>query len=85
MAERKLSGPQRAVLGGMDRLGAYCTRTVTAAEIAAETWRTPDGVAYTLRSLVRRQLVERGGNDGQRWGYRLTDAGLAETRSQSST
>lgn len=80
MAGQKLSYPQRAVLKGMDRLGAYVTHSATAAEIAAETGRSSDGVARTLRSLISRELAVRAGHDGEKYGYRLTDAGLLQSR-----
>jgi DNA-binding MarR family transcriptional regulator len=60
----------------------------TAAGVGAYTAQSPDGAAYTLRSLVNRGLVTRSGHDGDRWlNYRLTATGreLAERHHAGET
>jgi DNA-binding IscR family transcriptional regulator len=76
----KLSDKQQAALRAMVRLAAGSATAgavpvPTAREIAAEAGQSTDGAAYTLRSLVRRELVVLGHHDGDRYGYKLTPAG----------
>lgn len=81
----KLSYTQRKVLRAMDQLGAHGNGDgATAREIASRTNQSSDGAAYTLRSLVRRELVDNTGHDGDRYGYRLTVSGLAESRDEEA-
>jgi O-acetyl-ADP-ribose deacetylase (regulator of RNase III) len=76
---RKLSETQQAVLSALHRLGAHGDgNAVSARETGRRTGQSSDGAAYTLRSLVRRELVSHGYYAGDMYGYRLTDAGLAE-------
>lgn len=72
-ASRRLSDTQAAVLRAMARLAG--DRPLEAREIGAVTGQSSDGAAYTLRSLVRRGLVEVIAHDGERSGYALTQAG----------
>jgi DNA-binding MarR family transcriptional regulator len=76
--QRKLSGTQAAALKAMARLGEAGTDVPTARDIAPLTGQSSDGAAYTLRSLVRRELVVLGHHDGDRYGYKLTPAGAAQ-------
>jgi hypothetical protein len=71
----KLSGKQQGALEAMARLEAAGAPSLEARSIALGTGQSSDGAAYTLRSLVRRGLVEVVQHDGQRGGYKLTPAG----------
>jgi hypothetical protein len=76
-----LSTLQWSVLRALDKLGDR--GEVAARDVAAETGRSVDSTASTLRALVNRELAEHGGHDGSGWGYRLTDDGRALARSGS--
>ncbi len=78
-----LSTAQWEVLRALDKLTAPPAPAPSAREIAAETGRSVDSVASTLRSLTDRELVAHSGHDGSGWGYLLTDAGRAQARSGS--
>lgn len=75
---RKLSRTQQGALEAMARLTAGDANgqaVWTAREIGAENGQSSDGAAYTLRSLVHRELVAHSGHNGERYGYKLTPAG----------
>ena len=76
--QEKLSERQQGALNAMARLAADGTDVPTIREIVPLTGQTPDGAAYTLRSLVGRDLVEYGFHGGGRHGYKLTEAGAAQ-------
>ena len=59
-------------------LAATGTDVPSVREIAPLTGQTADGAAYTLRSLVVRELVSAGEHEGGRYGYKLTEAGVIE-------
>jgi DNA-binding MarR family transcriptional regulator len=89
----KLSGKQHAVLAALDRLlpepaapmdGQWPVAPVAARDVARETGQSTDGAAYTLRSLVRRQLAEIGSHDGDAAGYLLTAADRAEVAAEAA-
>jgi hypothetical protein len=89
----KLSGKQQAALAALDRLlpepaapmdGQWPVAPVAARDVARETGQSTDGAAYTLRSLVRRQLAEIGSHDGEAAGYLLTAAGRAEVAAEAA-
>jgi Mn-dependent DtxR family transcriptional regulator len=71
----RLSDRQQAALKTMSRLAANGTDVPSVRDIAPLTGQSTDGAAYTLRSLVSRGLVEHGQHDGDRYGYKLTEAG----------
>jgi DNA-binding IscR family transcriptional regulator len=74
-----LSEFQAGMLRALDRLGAHDeSAAVTAQAAGARTGQSPDGAAYTLRSLVKRELVGRA--YGEASGYWLTTAGLELAR-----
>lgn len=77
MTGRRLSCTQQSVLEAMARLETAGAPFLEARSIALGTGQSSDGAAYTLRSLVRRGLVEvvQGQRGGQRGGYKLTPAG----------
>lgn len=78
---RPLSELQRAMLRALDRLGAHDVVTgVSARDAGTRTGQTSDGAAYTLRSLVRRELAGRG--YGEASTYWLTTEGLAAARQE---
>ena len=82
---RKLSGKQEAALTALAELTAADpdgNAIWTAREVAGVTGQSSDGAAYTLRSLVARDLVGHGGNDGERYGYKLTPAGSEQAGGQ---
>jgi DNA-binding IscR family transcriptional regulator len=74
----KLSEKQQAALRVMTQLAAVGTDVPTVRDIAPLTRQSTDGAAYTLRSLVSRGLVAHGHHDGDRYGYKLTEAGVEE-------
>jgi hypothetical protein len=76
--QRKLSGTQQTALEALARLAREGYDAPTAVLVASETGQSVDGAAYTLRSLVRRELVLHGHHDGDRYGYKLTPAGAAQ-------
>lgn len=95
MAARKLSPLQQAVLAALAELlpapgsapmdGQFPPPgPVHARDVARITGQSSDGAAYTLRSLVRRELVTIGSHDGDAAGYLLTEAGQAETAAEAA-
>lgn len=75
MTLRKLSTMQSALLDAMKRHATENDGIHQARQIAQWTGQSSDGAAYTLRSLVRRGLVEVVRHDGERGGYRLAGEG----------
>jgi DNA-binding MarR family transcriptional regulator len=73
----KLSGLQLAALKALRVLSADGS-VPQARDVARRTGQSSDGAAYTLRSLVNRDLADLGHHDGDRYGYLLTDEGKAE-------
>lgn len=78
---RPLSVWQKSALVAMESLARQGTDVPIAREIAEVTRQSTDGAAYTLRSLVKRGLVELGRHDGDRYGYKLTTEGREELKS----
>jgi DNA-binding MarR family transcriptional regulator len=72
---RALSDLQRRALRVMAALAADGIDVPTVRDIGPKTGQSSDGAACTLRSLVRRGLVDLGHHDGNRYGYKLTPAG----------
>jgi hypothetical protein len=78
---RPLSVWQKSALVAMGTLARQGIDVPTVRDIGPLTRQSTDGAAYTLRSLVRRGLVELGHHDGNRYGYKLTPEGRAELKS----
>jgi hypothetical protein len=78
-----LSTAQWEVLRALDKLTAPPAPAPSAREISAETGRSVDSVASTLRSLTARDLVTHSGRAASGWGYLLTGAGRVQARSGS--
>jgi hypothetical protein len=83
-----LSATQTAVLEAMESLGAYGDGRATARDVGQRTGQPMNAAAATLRSLLHRDLAEKAGPYGSRWGYRLTFTGrekVRQTRQQRET
>lgn len=78
---RPLSNKQARVLSAIFSLDRRGIDVPTVRDIGPLTGQSSDGAAYTLRSLVKRGLVELGRHDGDRYGYKLTPEGREELKS----
>lgn len=78
---RRLSNKQARALSAIFSLGRRGIDVPTVRDIGPLTGQSSDGAAYTLRSLVKRGLVELGHHDGNRYGYKLTPEGREELKS----
>jgi DNA-binding IscR family transcriptional regulator len=76
----KLSYGQRKALRAMAGLAENGIDVPTVKDIGPKTGQSSDGAAVTLRSLVRKGLVELGHHDGNRYGYKLTPTGTEEAK-----
>jgi hypothetical protein len=73
----ELSDMQAGMLRALNRLGAHeASCAVTVRQAGPENGQSTDGAAYTLRSLVRRELVAR--QYGEPSLYWLTTDGLIQ-------
>jgi hypothetical protein len=72
LLSRNLSRAQLAMLAALRTAGGPATVLI----LAPLTGQSPDGAAYTLRSLTRRGLARCPSHDGERWTYALTSLGL---------
>jgi DNA-binding MarR family transcriptional regulator len=77
---RPLSYKQGLALNAIVALGRQGIDVPTVRDIGPLTGQSSDGAAYTLRSLVKRGLVELGHHDGHRYGYKLTPEGREEMK-----
>jgi DNA-binding PadR family transcriptional regulator len=81
---QRMSANQLHVLGTLDRMctrgDAWFTKDIAARGIAERAHRSTDGVAYTLQSLIRRELAEIAVYDGDARSYQITKDGRAVMR-----